>query len=227
MAEKESPKPGNWFSRQISLEEFTKFVHEAINSLDNAIVKRAYIGDVTVEAAQRIKAVCGKTMGKIMVDNGQIRHAYKKLSHNLEADDIFHIIDVINTAPSITLSDKKFLHNPALVFEKDISGNITFLVQVRVEYGGWLAFADCWRKNKKDKAGDAPMLPFSPPKPSSETQPLFPYPYIEYSPGRFCRQERRGPKKLLHAMLTEPQPLCYGFIELSKISKERSYTWLF
>jgi hypothetical protein len=145
----ELPKLEHWHTHQLSFEEFKRFVGEAKEGSDNAAIKRAYIGNIDIEASKRIKAVCGKTMTKIMVDNGQIRHAYKKSSHNLEPDDIFHIIDVINTATDIKLSDKEFLHNPALIFQKDISGKITFLVQVRTEHDGWLAFADCWRKNKK------------------------------------------------------------------------------
>ena len=138
-----------WFTHQLSAEEFKKFVDEAKNSPDNAKIKQAYIGDVSTVVAPRIEAATGKSMTRIMIDNGQIRHAYKKISHNLEADDIFHILDVINNPDNITPSDREFLHSPALIFEKDIGGNITFLVQVRVEHGGWLAFADCWRKNKK------------------------------------------------------------------------------
>jgi hypothetical protein len=61
-----------------------------------------------------------------MIDNGQIRHAYKKLGHNLEPDDIFHILDVINNADSQSAkADSK----------------INFLTEQPK--------ADCWRKKKK------------------------------------------------------------------------------
>jgi hypothetical protein len=30
-----------------------------------------------------------------------------------------------------------------------INGEITFHLQIRLGYGGWLAFANCWRKKKK------------------------------------------------------------------------------
>jgi hypothetical protein len=138
-----------WYSHQLTAEEFKTFVEEAKNSPNNAQIKQAYIGDVSDEAAPRIETVTGKPMTKIMIDNGQIRHAYKKLSHNLEPDYIFHILYVINNADYIKLSDREFLHSPALIFEKDIGGNITFLIQVRTEHGGWLAFANCWWKKKK------------------------------------------------------------------------------
>jgi hypothetical protein len=138
-----------WYSYQLTAEEFKAFVEEAKNSPNNAQIKHAYIGDVSDGAAPRIETVTGKPMTKIMIDNGQIRHAYKKSSHNLESDDIFQILDVINNADVITPSDREFLHSPALIFEKDIGGNITFLVQVRAEHDGWLAFASCWRKKKR------------------------------------------------------------------------------
>ena len=138
-----------WFSHQLTAEEFRNFVDEAQNSQDNSQIRQAFIGVVAPDAAERVKAVSGKTVSKIMIDNGQIRHDYKKASHNLEPDDVFHIIDVINTATNITLSEKEFLESPALIFEKDLGGNVTFLVQVRSAFGGWLAFADCWRQKKK------------------------------------------------------------------------------
>jgi hypothetical protein len=173
MAGKESAVDGThnekeqWFAHQLTESEFKEFVAEARNSPDNVSIKRAFIGTVEPCASNRVKAVCGKTMTKIMIDNGQIRHAYKKINHNLEDDDIFHIVDVINTATDITVSDDDFMENTALVFQKNIDGNITFLVQVRSRYGGWLAFANCWRKKKKDKAEAAPMLSKDPPEPSS------------------------------------------------------------
>ena len=142
-----TPQP--WFTHRLSLAEFRRFIAEARTSPANADIKRAYIGDVAPEAARRVKAACGKSVSKIMIDNGQIRHAHRKTNHNLEDDDVLHIVDVINTSTDITLSERKFLHNEALLFVKDISGDITFLIQVRAEYGGWLAFADCWRRKKK------------------------------------------------------------------------------
>jgi hypothetical protein len=147
-------KGGNkdrWFEHRLTQSEFKEFVDEAKNSQDNTAIKRAYIGDITPDAAHRIEAVSGKKMTKIMADNGQIRHAYKKANHNLEPGDIFHIEDVINTATDISISDKEFLHSPALIFKKDIDGELTFLVQVRAEHGGWLAFANCWRQKKARK----------------------------------------------------------------------------
>jgi hypothetical protein len=144
-------KEDRWFESQLTQSEFEEFVNEAKNSQNNTAIKRVYIGNVTPDAARRIETISGKKMAKIMVDNGQIRHSYKKSSHYLEPDDIFHIKDVINTATDISMSDKEFLHNPVLIFKKEINGEITFLVQVRAQYGGWLAFADCWRQKKVKK----------------------------------------------------------------------------
>ncbi|GHV75004.1 hypothetical protein AGMMS49940_23060 [Spirochaetia bacterium] len=144
-------KEDRWFERLLAQSEFEKFVNDAKNSLDNAAIKRAYIGDITPDASHRIERVSGKNMRKIMIDNGQIRHAYRKASHNIEPGDIFHIREVINTATDISMSEKEFLHSPALIFKKDLDGEITFLVQVRAEHGGWLAFADCWRQKKVRK----------------------------------------------------------------------------
>jgi hypothetical protein len=140
-----------WFEHRLAQSEFKEFVDEAKNSQDNTAIKRAYIGDIMPDATHRIETVSGKNMTKIMIDNGQIRHAYKKANHNLEPGDIFHIKDVINTATDISMSDKEFLHSPAMIFKKDINGEITFLVQARAEYSGWLAFANCWRQKKVRK----------------------------------------------------------------------------
>jgi hypothetical protein len=84
-----------------------------------------------------------------MADNGQIRHAAHKITHNLAPGDLLPLVEVVNTATDITLSDREFQQGRALLFVKDISGKVTYLFQVRPGFGGWLAFADCWRKKKK------------------------------------------------------------------------------
>jgi hypothetical protein len=142
-------KKNRWFDNKLTDSEFRQFVDDAINGLEYTEIKQVYIGDVDENAAARIKAVCGERVTKISADNGQIRHAYYKAAHNLESDDILHINEVINTTTDISLSGREFLHNKALLFKKDISGEVTFLVQLRPKYDGWLAFADCWRKKKK------------------------------------------------------------------------------
>jgi len=84
-----------------------------------------------------------------MLESGAIRHSYSKEYHLLEKDDIFHYVDVVNTADDIRLSGKKHLNNDVITFTKDINGQILFAAEVRVNHGGWLSLITCYRLHKK------------------------------------------------------------------------------
>jgi hypothetical protein len=141
MAGKES-----WYLHQLTHDELKVFVKESRTGKTN---DKAFIGAVTPAAAQRIEAVCGKKVVKIMLESGAIRHSYSKEYHLLEKDDIFHYVDVVNTATDIQLSDKKHLNNDVITLRKDINGQILFAVEVRVNHGGWLSLVTCYRLHKK------------------------------------------------------------------------------
>jgi hypothetical protein len=106
-----------WFDKKLSAEEFKLFVDDALNGPENTQTKQVYIGDICPEASKRIEAVCGETMTRISIDNGQIRHAYFKKAHNLDNDDIFHFCEIINSTTNISPSDREFLHNKSLIFK--------------------------------------------------------------------------------------------------------------
>jgi hypothetical protein len=135
-----------WYIRQLTHDELKVFVEKARTGKTN---DKAYIGTVTPVAAQRIEAVCGKKVEKIMLESGAIRHSYSKEYHLLEKDDIFYYIDMINTSIDIKLSGKKHLNNDVIIFTKDISGQILFAVEVRLNHGGWLSLVTCYRLHKK------------------------------------------------------------------------------
>ena len=143
---------GNWHSHLLSDGEFKQFVMESLASRDN---RKAFVGYVMPEAANRIKKVCGISVTKIMTDSGAIRHAYTRKHHNLERDDIFHIADVINTATDIELSTEKNQNNQVLYFRKDINGVITFVEEVRARHDGWLALVTCYRQRKAGRRSNA------------------------------------------------------------------------
>ena len=138
-----------WYLHQLTQDELKVFVEKSRTGKSN---DKAFIGTVAVDAAQRIEAVCGKKVGKIMLESGAVRHSYSKDYHLLENDDIFHYVDVVNTAIDIRLSGEKHLNNEVITFTKDINGEILFTVEVRVNYGGWLSLVTCYRLHKKDKA---------------------------------------------------------------------------
>jgi hypothetical protein len=138
----------------LSGEAFRQFVSDSLSG-DGIINKKAFIGTITEEAIKRIQVVCGKNVCKITVDTGAIRHSYKRIEHNLEPDDIFHIIDVINTATDIKLQAKKHQNNETLLFQKDINGEITFLTEVRIT-NKELALVTCYRKKKVRQRSDGP-----------------------------------------------------------------------
>ncbi|MCL1992525.1 MAG: hypothetical protein FWG66_06240 [Spirochaetes bacterium] len=138
-------KSEKWYNKELSREELKAFLEKAGAGKSN---DQAFIGVVSQDAAKRIEAVCGKKIGKIMIESGGIRHSCRKSSHNLEEDDFLHIVDVVNTATEIKLSDKKHQNNDCLFISKDIGGKITFVMEVRIHYGGWLALVTCYRKNR-------------------------------------------------------------------------------
>ncbi|MDR3284363.1 MAG: hypothetical protein LBS97_04185 [Treponema sp.] len=110
---------------------------------------KVYIGDVQPEANKRISAVSGKRVSHIMLESEAVRHSYGKAHHLLENDDIFHYVDVVNTATDIKILGKKHQNNEVLTFTKDIEGEILFAVEVRVNHEGWLSLITCYRLKRK------------------------------------------------------------------------------
>jgi len=139
-------KKESWYIHQLTHDELKVFVEEARTRKTN---DKAFVGTVTPAAAQRIESVCGKKVEKIILESGAIRHSYNKEYHLLEKDDIFHYVDVVNTAVDIRLSRKKHLNNDVITFTKDINGQILFAAEVRVNHGGWLSLITCYRLHKK------------------------------------------------------------------------------
>ena len=140
-----SQKAGKWYSHQLTLDELKKFVEEAKNGKEN---KKAFIGVVTPEAAKRIEGICGKRVANIMLESEGVRHSYRRADHNLQDDDLLHLADAINTATDIRLSDSTHQNNECLEISKNINGKITFVAEVRINYGGWLALVTCYRHTK-------------------------------------------------------------------------------
>ena len=134
-----------WYFHQLTQDELKVFIEEARTGKSN---DKAFVGIVETNAVQRIEAACGKKVGKIMLESGAIRHAYKKTNHNLKNEDLLHIVDAINTATDIEVSAKKHQNNKCLEICKDIDGKITFIMEVRIQYGGWLALVTCYRQNR-------------------------------------------------------------------------------
>ena len=135
-----------WYLHQLTQDELKDFVEESRTGKSN---NKAFIGIVTPDADLRIDAICGKKVGKIMLESGAVRHSYSKDYHLLENDDIFHYADVVNTATDVRLSGKKHLNNEVIIFTKDINGKILFAVEVRANHGGWFSLVTCYRLHKK------------------------------------------------------------------------------
>jgi len=135
-----------WYLHQLTQDQLKLFIEEARTGKTN---DKAFIETVVPAAAQRIEAVCGEKVVKIMLESGAIRHSYSKEYHLLEKDDILLYADVVNTATDICLSDKKHLNNNVITFTKDINGQILFATEVRVKHGGWLSLVTCYRLYKK------------------------------------------------------------------------------
>jgi hypothetical protein len=135
-----------WYSRMLSPDEFRQFAAAALAGERH---QKAWIGVVSPVAADRIRTVSGKAVSKIMIESDSIWHSCKKSVHNLQPDDIFHIVDVINTAGHIQRSGKQHQNNEVLEFHKDVNGIITFVAEVRAHFDGWLALITCYRQKKR------------------------------------------------------------------------------
>jgi len=134
-----------WYQKQLTQEELKIFIKDALTGRKN---NKAFIGTIGQEAVEKIESMCGKKVGKIMIESEGIRHAYKKAGHNLKNDDLLHIVDVINTAADIKVSDITHQNNECLEICKDIDGIITFVMEIRKHYGGWLTLVICYRLNR-------------------------------------------------------------------------------
>jgi len=134
-----------WYQKRLTQDEFMVFIKDALTGRNN---NKAFIGTIGQETAKKIESICGKKVGKIMIESEGIRHSYKKASHNLKDDDLLHIVDVINTATDIKVSDITHQNNECLEICKDIDGIITFVMEIRKHYGGWLALVTCYRLNR-------------------------------------------------------------------------------
>ena len=131
-----------WYIHQLTQDQLKLFIDEARIGKNN---NKAFIGTVTPDAAQRIEAVCNTKVKNIMLESEGIRHSLKKASHNLRSNDLLHIVDAINTSTDIKVSDTTHQNNECLEICIDIDGKITFIMEVRVHYGGWLALVTCYR----------------------------------------------------------------------------------
>jgi len=134
-----------WYTHQLTQDQLKLFIEEARTGKSN---KKAFIGTVTPDASQRIETVCGKKVKYIMLESEGVRHSFKKASHNLKDDDLLHIVHAINTAIDIKVSNTKHQNNECLEICKNIEGEITFVMEVRIHYGGWLALVTCYRLNR-------------------------------------------------------------------------------
>jgi hypothetical protein len=123
-------------------------IHKCNRLLADTENSKAYIGTITHEARQRIKDVSGKIMSNIMLESGNVRHCMNKPSHNLRENDLLLIPDIINMATDIRVSDTMNQNNECLELKKDINGEITLIVEARVNYGGWLSLVTIYRKKK-------------------------------------------------------------------------------
>jgi hypothetical protein len=134
-----------WYSHQLTQDELKVFVEEARIGKSNSNV---FVGTVTPAAAKRIEAVCNKKVEKIMLESGAVRHAYKKVNHNLKDDDLLQIVEIINTATDIQVSNIKHQNNECLEISYNLDGKIILILEVRIHYGGWLSLVTCYRTKK-------------------------------------------------------------------------------
>jgi hypothetical protein len=136
-------------------EELRLFVEKAKSGRDNT---EAVIGVITNEIVEQIKNMSGEIVSKIRVDSEHIRHSYNKISHKLEAGDIFHIIDVINKPDTMALSSEQNHGSKVLLFKADINGELFFVMGIHKKDNGYLSLITAYRGKKagRDSTGKNP-----------------------------------------------------------------------
>ena len=112
-------KNEHWYQKKLTQEQLEVFIKDAHTGKNN---DKAFIGTIGWETVQKIESMCGKKVGKIMIESAGIRHSYKKANHNLK--------------------------NECLEICNDIDGKITFVMEIRKHYGGWLTLVTCYRLNR-------------------------------------------------------------------------------
>ena len=138
--------------KEISNRDLLKFTYDAITG-DGKTNKEVFMARVSNTAKDRLNKKFRLDVDDIVTDTYSVRHAYKKVSHNLEPDDIIHAVEVINTSTNIIRSGEH-QNNPVFIFKKDIDGEISFLVEARIKKRKLLIF-NFYRKTKKRRRPDA------------------------------------------------------------------------
>jgi hypothetical protein len=143
----------SWYNKLLSKQEFVQFVATSLSGKFQQDQK-AWVGKVEPAAANRIKSICGETVGRIMVSSSAIIHAYSKPSHNLLSTDLLHIVEIINSEDAtIEISGDPRVSEPTakrIKFKVNLQGSFTLIEEVRVskKYKGWLDLVTCYRKKK-------------------------------------------------------------------------------
>ena len=152
----------------VDVDELVEFIEESLENRE-AITKRVMIGTINENAQKRIEAKCGEKANEIDIDNNGVVHALTQLHHNLEPEDLFLAVYVINTTTDIELSNEKHKDCKVLIFRKYIDGEITFLTEVHVKKGYLLVF-DVWRQ-KKARSRRGPDAAKKPPRTYAQSEP--------------------------------------------------------
>lgn len=141
----------------LSTEEYKRFINESRRN-SNSENKHVNIGKMTEEAKERMRCVYGKSVSNIDIDNNGIVHAYDKMEHNLEPDDLLQAVYAINTADKIKYTNTKHQNCDVLEYEKNINGLLKILVEVHDKKDHLMIF-NAMRKIKVRKRPDAAKAP--------------------------------------------------------------------
>jgi hypothetical protein len=130
-------------------QELSAFIDNSMNNraMRHKIIK---IGDISDPAQKRIKDKFGFSVKFIKTDNYGMIHAKRKVTHNLEPDDLLHAVDVINTSQNIALSSEPHQDHNVLIFKKDIGGELTFLAEFYPKYETLVIF-NAWRQKPRSR----------------------------------------------------------------------------
>lgn len=130
----------------LNKEDFKDFIKESKNFKENVKIS---LGELKDDAKKRIEAIVGKNIKRIVVESGNIKHAFKKKNHNLLDSDLDDMAEIINTTTDISLSPEKSSEGlPVVIFRKQEPNGVYILEKYRAGREE-LAFETAYRIKKQ------------------------------------------------------------------------------
>jgi hypothetical protein len=128
-----------------SPEEFDAFIDKSLNEQGD-INSWIRIGKINEETQGRLKSIFGKSLTNINIDNNSVRHILNQKHHNMTPELLHNIVNGINTAENIELSDMANQDCKVIIFNKGHESKMTILAEAHISKDYLLPFSAWYKK---------------------------------------------------------------------------------